>query len=73
MGLPEDIAQRPTSDPSRVDRYFLKKFFSGTTASVNRQWKAWCSMALEQTWGEWKLGHEQPIWRSSQGDTIAYY
>lgn len=73
IGLPQEIAEPPTFDPIGREQYFLKKIFSGTTASANRQWKAWSSMALEQTWGEWKLGHAQPIWRSSQGDTIAYY
>ncbi|MFN9593719.1 MAG: hypothetical protein ACK56G_13575, partial [Pirellulaceae bacterium] len=73
IGLPEEIAEPPTFDPIGREQYFLKKIFSGTTASTNRQWKAWSSMALEQTWGEWKLGHAQPIWRSSHGDTIAYY
>ena len=73
MGLPEESVPTTSIDSIQGDRTFFKKIFSGTTASLNRQWKAWNSMALEQTWGEWKLGHTQPIWSSSQGDTIAYY
>jgi|694.fasta_scaffold00314_56 hypothetical protein len=73
MGLPEESVPTTSIDSIQGDRSFFKKIFSGTTASLNRQWKAWNSMALEQTWGEWKLGHTQPIWSSSQGDTIAYY